>query len=66
MVTKRNSTDEKEVKKGRVGVGKLKLNKETVQNLSAKKAKQIKGGLEKNPRSVPVVCVPKTLLCGPL
>jgi len=37
MVTKRKSTSEKEVEKGRVKVGKLKFNRETVQNLGAKK-----------------------------
>ena len=44
MVTKRKSTSEKEVKKGRVKVGKLKFNKETVKNLVGKEEKQIKGG----------------------
>ncbi len=32
-------------KKGRVKVGKLKLNKETVKDLSASQQKQVKGGL---------------------
>ena len=46
MVTKRNSTSEKEVKKGRVKVGKLKFNKETVKDLVGNERKQIKGGLD--------------------
>ena len=45
MVTKRMSTSEKEVKKGRVKVGKLKFNKETVKDLVGNEGKQIKGGL---------------------
>ena len=41
MVTK-NMTSEK---KGKVKVGKLKVNKETVKDLSTNKQKEIKGGL---------------------
>ena len=46
MVTKRKSTSEKEVEKGRVKVGKLKFNKETVKDLVGNEGKQIKGGLD--------------------
>ena len=46
MVTKRKSTSEKEMKKGRVKVGKLKFNKETVKDLVGNEGKQIKGGLD--------------------
>jgi hypothetical protein len=41
MVTK-NKTGEK---RGKVKVGKLKLNKETVKDLSAEEQKKVKGGL---------------------
>ena len=43
MVTKRKA-GEKEEKKGRVKVGKLKLKKEAVKDLSASQEKQVKGG----------------------
>jgi natural product precursor len=43
MVTK-SKTDG--TKKGRIKVGKLKLNKETVKDLTSKEAKQIKGGTD--------------------
>ena len=46
MVTKRKSTSEKDVEKGRVKVGKLKFNKETVNDLVGNEGKQIKGGLD--------------------
>jgi hypothetical protein len=42
----KESTSEKEVKKGRVNVGKLKFNKETVKDLVGNEGKQIKGGLD--------------------
>ena len=45
MVTKKKSKGEKEAKKGRVKVGKLKLNKETVKDLTPSKTKQVGGGL---------------------
>ncbi len=41
MVTKRKAGQ----KKGRVKVGNLKLNKETVKNLSAGEQRKVKGGL---------------------
>ncbi len=44
MVTKKKSTGEKEEKKGRVKVGKLKLNRETVTDLTGGEQKKIKGG----------------------
>jgi hypothetical protein len=46
MVTKTKKADEKEEKKGRLKVGKLKLNKETVKDLNADEKKQIKGGMK--------------------
>ncbi len=44
MVTKKNSTAEKEAKRGKVTVGKLKPNRETVMDLSPGEKKRIKGG----------------------
>jgi natural product precursor len=46
MVTKSkaHTIGEKEEKKGRVKVGKLKLNKETVKDLTNSEAKRVKGG----------------------
>ena len=43
MVTKSNTSGGQ--KKSRVKVGKLKLNKETVKDLTGGKQKQVKGGL---------------------
>ena len=43
MVTKSRNAGAK--KKGKVKVGKLKLNKETVKDLSAKAQQKVKGGL---------------------
>ena len=43
MVTKSRNAGAK--KKGKVNVGKLKLNKETVKDLSAEQQKKVKGGL---------------------
>lgn len=44
MVAKKKTTS-KATKKSRVKVGKLKVNKETVKNLSDKESKQVKGGV---------------------
>jgi len=44
MVTKKKSTGEQEASKGRVKVGKLQLDKETVKDLTDSKQRQIKGG----------------------
>jgi natural product precursor len=44
MVTKKRTTT-KAAKRGRVKVGKLKLNKETVKDLSEREVKAIKGGM---------------------
>ena len=46
MVTKnrKQTTGKKQAKRGRVQVGKLKLNKETVKDLTGAEAKRIKGG----------------------
>ena len=49
-------------KKGKVQVGKLKLNKETVKDLTAGERKQIKGGLVV---TVHYLCVPiQTVVCN--
>ncbi len=45
MVTK--STKQEEEKKGRIKVDKLKINKETVKDLSDKETKDVKGGLRR-------------------
>jgi len=39
-----NKKDSASEKKGRVNIGKLRVNKETVENLTDKEAEQIKGG----------------------
>jgi len=44
MVTKKKSAGKKEVKRGRVKVRTLTVNKESVKNLTASQRKQIKGG----------------------
>jgi len=44
MVTKSQS---KSIKRGKVKVGKLKLKKDTVKNLSAADKKELRGGLRK-------------------
>ena len=44
MVMKQKSTVEKEEKKRRVTVGKLKLSRETVKDLTGGEQKEIKGG----------------------
>ena len=51
MVTKRKP----EQKQGKVKVGKLKLNKETIKDLTASEVKRIKGGLVV---TVHYLCVP--------
>ena len=58
MVTKSKKTG---TKKGRVKVGKLKLNKETVKDLTGGEGKRIKGGLVV---TVHYLCVPvQTIGC---
>lgn len=67
MVTKRKSTSEKEMKKGRVKVGKLKFNKETVKDLVGNEGKQIRGGLDDDERGrisiIVTACRCQTKLC---
>ena len=59
MVTKSKKAG---TKKGRVRVGKLKLNKETVKDLTPGDVKQIKGGLVV---TVNYQCVPiQTVVCN--
>ncbi len=50
MVTKSKQKSEQEKEKGRVKVGKLQLNKETVKNLTGSERRKIKAGREKNGR----------------
>lgn len=57
MVSKKKSTNEKE-KRGRVKVGKLSLDKETVKDLSTREKSRVKGGAADTPR-----CVFKTAVC---
>ena len=45
MVTKSKKSSAKNDAKGRVKVGKLRLNKETVSGLTSREQKQIKGGV---------------------
>jgi len=59
MVTKPKAADKKE-KKGRVKVGKLKLNKETIKDLTPSAQNQIKGG--RKPQGSGVNCI-STLKC---
>ncbi len=63
MVIKKKSSSGTAEKKRRAKVGKLKLNKETVKNLSSKEQKQLKGGVAAltakcgdYPRTVDTVC----------
>ena len=69
MVNKPKSV-ENEQKKGRVKVGKLKLNKETVKDLTDSEKKQIKGGRGEFTISIIPTCLPTkdcpTKDCGPL
>jgi len=44
MVTKSKQKSEQEKEKGRVQVGKLQLNKESVKNLTSSERRKIKGG----------------------
>ena len=46
MVAKNRKTGSTETKRGRVKVGNLKLNKETVKDLSSSQAKKIQGGYQ--------------------
>lgn len=61
MVSKMKSTSEKEQKKGRVKVGKLKLNRETVKDLADSEARRVKGGAAKTRE-----CVVETVVCTPM
>lgn len=45
MVVKKKSTSEQGELKGKVKVGKLKLNRETVKDLTSEQQKRVKGGL---------------------
>ena len=47
MITKNNSTSEKEGKTGKVKVGKLQRNGEAVTDLTVSEQKQVKGGSER-------------------
>ena len=47
MVTKKKSTGKQKAIRGRVKVGKLQLNKETIKDLTGSQRKQIKGGAKR-------------------
>jgi hypothetical protein len=68
MVTKKKSTSTKAGKKGRVKVGKLKLNKETVKDLTGSQLKKLQGGRTVNTAAAcSSPCDPPTrVLCRPL
>ena len=53
MVTKSNQTSEQEEDKGRVKVGKLKVNRETVKDLTTNEQKRIKAGYGAGGRPLP-------------
>ena len=65
MVTKSHKQNKKEA--GRIKVGKLKLNKETVKNLTAGNEKGIRGGLRATPEQTVGgymgICVEETMTC---
>ncbi len=56
MVTKKKSTGEKEAKRSKIKIGKLKLNKETVMDLSRAEKKRIKGGQAAWPTATGTCC----------
>ncbi len=49
MVTKKKSPSTKSAKKGRVKIGKLKLSKETIKDLTNKDQRQVKAGVRNRP-----------------
>jgi len=59
MTTTKKTTDDTENQKGRVKVDKLRLNKETVRDLSTEEKGRIKGGAAAN--SGKVTCVLETI-----
>ena len=62
MVTKKKSTQEKEKKRGRIQVGKLSLNRETIKDLSPEEKSRIKGGAAD--RTQPYdECIVRTIVC---
>lgn len=65
MVTKskKQTAGEKEQKKSRVKVGKLKLNKETVKDLTGSDEKKVKGGMLPPTRRTPWVSCGQTCGC---
>jgi len=64
MVTKSKGAGKKAGKKGRVAVGKLQLNKESVKNLSGGESKKIKGGLLPQVKvSTPNACIATRYNC---
>jgi len=52
MVTKKKSVSETEGTKGKVKVGKLNLNKETVKDLAEAEAKKVQGGLRREASAI--------------
>ena len=56
MVTKRKDNKANEQKKRRAKIGKLKLNKETIKELTADQQRQLKGGVKRTTESRGVTC----------
>jgi len=59
MTTKKETGE----KKGKVKVGKLNLNKETVKELTSSQAKRVQGGVGTKCVSYPASCKPSDLVC---
>jgi hypothetical protein len=59
MTTKKETGE----KKGKVKVGKLNLNKETVKELTGSQAKRVQGGVANKCASYPASCKPSDLVC---
>ena len=71
MVTKNTSKNLQAKEKGRVDIGKLQLNKETVKDLTSGEVKDIKGGcmwtvFPKKPPEQSANCPPPPTTVGPL
>jgi hypothetical protein len=60
MTTKKEAGE----KKGKVKVGKLNLNKETVKELTGSQAKRVQGGLANKCASYPASCKLSDLVCS--
>ncbi len=60
MVTKQKSSDERKKKKGRVQVGKLSLNRETIKDLSPEEKSRIKGAAVEK-KTIAIGCIVETV-----